>query len=391
MKKALFFVSILLFCVCSNAQNAGKVTIHTKQLEMFNNLMNYSEEKAGGSLDCKRLKKSAMKAAYAKNINDSRLEALIDSLLNSPAYSPEIVKNDRTFRPKRARGIEAYRVGLTVLPDFCINMTAGMNHYWVEYWNSNYRHRADSALAKLKENESEIIQSIILRCKTLLPDDTDMRIEIDIYIIVDGNRGAFQTDNMIVLDAVNTIDLPQFINLLTHEMHHAYYLNWFDKRTSDNKHNKRYLFEYQRGFIFEGIAQLYGYDDYSPELKQMYSDKALITELFDEWISMMRKLDGAFPKLKYSMYQMREYKNAAKRMDKYYPGKIDSYAGRPTAMYYLSYNIYNSIFERGGHVKLKYVIENPDKLLSVYNELNSESMFVPQIPDDVVALWQDNL
>ena len=77
-------------------------------------------------------------------------------------------------------------------------------------------------------------------------------------------------------------------------------------------------------------------------------------------------------------------------MEKYYPGKIDSYAGRPTAMYYLSYNIYNSIFQTGGHDQLKYVIENPEKLLSVYNELYSESMLVPQIPDDVVALWQVN-
>jgi hypothetical protein len=221
-----------------------------------------------------------------------------------------------------------------------------------------------------------------------------MNIEVDIYIIADGNRGAFQIDNMIVMDVVCThsIDLPLFINVLTHEMHHVYYCKWFTEKTADKKRNKgdNCLFEYQTGFIIEGIAQQHDFDAFNTELKQMYANKELITELFDEWISMMRKLKGAFPKVKYSMFQMTEFKKAVRRMEKYYPGEIDSYAGRPTGIYYLSYNIYRSIFESGGHDRLKYVIENPDKLLLVYNELHSESMVVPQIPDDVVMLWQVN-
>jgi hypothetical protein len=73
-------------------------------------------------------------------------------------------------------------------------------------------------------------------------------------------------------------------------------------------------------------------------------------------------------------------------LKKYYPGNIDSieYERRPNFTYYLSYNIYNLIFESGGHENLKYVIENPDKLLLVYNELYTDSMVVPKIPDDVV-------
>ena len=49
------------------------------------------------------------------------------------------------------------------------------------------------------------------------------------------------------------------------------------------------------------------------------------------------------------------------------------------------------IYKYGGHEKLKYVIENPEKLLSVFNELYTESMLIPRIPDDIVNIWQNNL
>jgi len=393
MKKIVILLGILAFSfLYGKAQNEGRVTIHTTQVEMFNNLMSYSAEKAGGKLDCKTTDKTKLKIAYAKNAGDSRLNALIDSLLNSDAYSDEVVKYVQTNHFKKAKGKEAYRIAHTVLPDFCINITAGMSHHWVSYWNSLYKHRADSVLTELIANENEIVESIKAKCKELLPDDADMNTKIDIYIIVDGNRSGFQTGNMIIMDAYHTrvVDIKKFINTLTHEMHHVYYMKWLDEKKSDNKHNKskRYLYEYQKSFIMEGLAQ--SFDNFSPEIKQMYANKELITELFDEYILMMRKMNGAFPKIKSLKYQKNEYKNAVRRMEKYYPGKIDSYANRPTALYYLSYNIYNSIYENGGHVKLKYVIENPEMLLSVYNELYSDLMVVPQIPEDIITLWHNN-
>jgi len=116
-----------------------------------------------------------------------------------------------------------------------------------------------------------------------------------------------------------------------------------------------------------------------------------IVELFDEWIWLMRELKGDSPQLAHSKYQESHYKNAIERKRKYYPGEMTNEANRPTIEYYLSYNIYNSIFESGGHEKLMFVIENPAKLLLVYNELHTDSMLVPRIPDDIVILWRENL
>jgi len=393
MKKKLILLGILAFSfVYCKAQNEGRVTIHTDQVEMFNNLMSYSEEKAGGKLDYKTSDKAQLKIAYDKNAKDSRLNKLIDNLLSSDAYSDEVVKYVRTNHFKKAKGKEAYRIAHTVLPDYCINITAGMSHHWVSYWNSLYKHLVDSVLVELKANENEIVESIKAKCKELLPDDANLHSNIDIHIIVDGNRSGFQTGNMIIMDAynANVVDMNKFINTLTHEMHHVYYMVWLDEKKTDNKHNKskNYLYMYQKSFIMEGLAQ--SFNNFSPEVKQMYANKKLITELFDEWILMIRKMNGAFPKIKSMKYQKNEYKNAIRRMEQYYPGKIDSYVNRPTALYYLSYNIYNSIFESGGRDKIKYVIENPETLLSVYNELYSDSMVVPRIPDDVVTIWKNN-
>lgn len=78
-------------------------------------------------------------------------------------------------------------------------------------------------------------------------------------------------------------------------------------------------------------------------------------------------------------------------MRKFYPHDITSYAHRPTVTYNLGFHIYNYIFEIGGHEMLMYAIENPDKLLSIYNELHTDAMLVPRIPDDIVRIWQENL
>jgi len=86
-----------------------------------------------------------------------------------------------------------------------------------------------------------------------------------------------------------------------------------------------------------------------------------------------------------------EYEKAVERGKKYYQGKNESQHISALARYFLSYHIYNSIFEAAGQEKLKYLIENPDKLLLFYNELYTDSMIVPRIPDDIILLWQENL
>jgi hypothetical protein len=274
-----------------------------------------------------------------------------------------------------------------------------MTDTWINlYWNSEIKQLLNSALSEFEASKNEIIESVIAACKPLLPSDVDLNIGIEIHIIADGNRAGIQFDNKIIMEAflllgLPSLGLPSFIHLLKHEVHHAYYGKWFAKKTANRERNKseRLLYKYQETFISEGIAQRLDFDGFSPEDKQMFANKELIIELFDEWISLMRELTGDSPQTAHLKYQENHYKNAVERKRKYYPGEMTNEANRPTVEYYLSYNIYNSIFESGGQEKLMYVIENPDKLLLVYNELHTDSMLVPRIPDDIVTLWKNNL
>jgi len=389
MKKPILFSCIFLL---SLAYGRSQITIHTDQVVRFHELMKYTEEKAGGKLNCRYASETELQTAFDKNASDIRLNLLIDSLLNLDVYVPAIIGNVRT-QFKEAKGKEAYKVAFTILPDFCIDMTAGMPEIWIDYWNSADRLLVDSAIVELKAKENEIIENIKVACKALLPIDADMNINIEIFIFADGNRGGFQVDNKITMDAFEILDFTTFVYVLQHEMHHAYYENWFAENSSNRERNasENYLYQYQRSFIFEGIAQRLDFDaNYSYEFKQMYANKELITELFDEWITLFRALKGDSPQTLISLYQENEYEKAIERGKKYYQGKEESSLVRPYARYFLSYHVYNSIFEVAGQEKLRYVIENPDKLLLVYNELHTDSMLVPRIPNDIVKIWQEN-
>jgi hypothetical protein len=148
----------------------------------------------------------------------------------------------------------------------------------------------------------------------------------------------------------------------------------------------------QISFIKEGIAQQFNYPNYPQPVQEMYHNEELINELFVEWVSLIRKSKKAFPKLNYVLYSKNMDENATERLKKYCPKKsyISALPYRPTVLYYLSYNIYNTILEEGGKEKLLYVIENPGELFAIYNKLHNETMLVPKIPDDIVELWTTN-
>jgi len=307
--------------------------------------------------------------------------------------NPESAGNVRT-QFNESKGKEAYRVAFTLLSDYCIGMTGGMTNIWVAYWNNHeFRSHITDAIIELNANKKEIIESVKSACKVLLPDNVDMDTEVNIHIIADGNRGYFQFGNNVMMDIIYFDDFSEFLYTLKHEMHHAYYRKWFAEKTSNKERNEGedYLYQCQESFIFEGIAQRLDFDaTYSNEHKQMFANKELITELFDEWITLFRALKGDSPQTVIEMYQENEYERAIERGKKYYPGKNETHHIRPDIQYFLSYNIYNSIFEAAGQEKLKYVIENPDKLLLIYNELHIDSMIVPRIPDDIVRIWQES-
>ena len=403
MKKSLLLACFFLFCTLGKSQ----ITIHTAQIEAFHALMTYIEEKAGGKLTCGCFDGVDLQAVFDRNSKDSTLNVLIENLLNSsPYYLPERIRNVRIWltddEEATAQGKDAYRIAFTILPDFCVtDMTGGMPRTWIQYWNHEDREQVDNAIIELKANKEEIVKITKSSIKTLLPSDIDMDAKINIHIIVAGNRGDHVFGNDVMMDMIwwlllyDGFDLSHFTSVLKHEMHHVYYIRWLAERIGNRERTEgeRFLWWYQRSFMVEGIAQRFDSGDKSPGVKQMFASRELITELFDEWIYVMRGMMGDYPQLAFQIYRESLADIAVERLKRFWPGDPDlmEMPARPNVTYYLSYNIYNLIYKSGGHEKLRFVIENPEKLLSVFNELHTDCMIVPRIPEDVVALWYNNL
>jgi hypothetical protein len=399
MKKLLLFLGfLLLFCSYGKAQ----LIIHTSEIEKFHNLMKYIEEKAGGKLSCSHGDTTELQTAFEKNSEDSKLIALIDSLMNTTVrYERGGIRHItvKNFSEKIPTAKEAYRVAFAVLPDFCVELVGGIGNkteIWVEYWN-NHEHRKhiENSAIELSTNMEAIVESMMPDLKALFPDDVDMNVEVNIHLIIDGHDGGFFYGNHTVMDLLSGefADFANFFAVLTHEIHHIYYSNWLGERFTNKERSQgeKRLVNYQFRFIIEGIATRYDFPFFSSEVKQMYANKDLLAELFDEWITFMREIKNDSSQA-WEMAWDYLGDRSIEWQKKYWPGDTNSIMQgyRPTVFYYVSYNLFNSIYEHGGQEKLKYVIENPDKLLSVYNELYTDSMLMPRIPDDIVIIWQNN-
>jgi len=401
MKKQLLFVWLFLFCAAGKAQ----ITINTAQIEAFHNLMQYIEQKAGRTLSCECLEGVDLQAVFDKNSQDSTLNVLIENLLNSsPYYLPERLRFVGVWLTDdgeaTAQGKHAYRIAFTILPDFCVRISGRMSETWIQYWNHEDRNQVDNSIGELKANQKEIIKNAKPGIKALLPDDVDMNAEINIHIITAGNAGDHMFGNDIMMDMIwwvlyESFDISRFTKVLKHEIHHVFYIPWLAERFGNKERNlgERLLWRYQESFILEGVASFFDFPLSSPEGKQMFANRELIAELFDEWTTVIRGLMGDSPRKYFSIFQNEWGPVSVERLKRFWPGDPDSivFAGRPTVTYSVSHNIYLSILESGGHEKLKFVIENPAKLLSVFNELHTECMIVPRVPDDIVVLWKNNL
>ena len=63
---------------------------------------------------------------------------------------------------------------------------------------------------------------------------------------------------------------------------------------------------------------------------------------------------------------------------------------RPTYLYYISYLLYDTIEKNGRNEEIKFVIEHPETLLEVYNNLWSENDLIPKYPIDIIEIWKNN-
>lgn len=412
MKKYLFIILFLFPNFVAFSQNSIEIIEESKNKEFklvtisaepalrFYNLMNYLENKSNQGFNYKQVDRQSRRDNYKANINDKKIQEMIDSLLSLPVYEAisEVSRIYNKYGISVKKGKKTYRDAFNNLPIYCVAMNAGRPYTWVEYWIKDYKKEMFTIVDYVQKNGNKIIEYSIQQSKQLLPAECNLNIGVDVFIVFDGNRGSFQKNNMIILDLMNKnlYDTVTFQNVLTHEFHHRYYGEWLDKKLSgkkrDNKH--KILLMLQESFLMEGVAQQYTISSYNNQALELLYNRELMKEINDEWISSIREINASsFPKMSSVRIIRKQHSKEMQWLNNYCskPVENETVQYRPSVIYYLSYHIYNSILEKKGLKGLFYVIENPDKLLSEYNSIYSEDLLIPMIPEDIVKLWANNL
>jgi len=376
-----------------------RITINTEPAFNFCNIMNYLQGKSEKGFICKNDDKAFIKDNYFSNLNDKKLQGMIDSLLSLPVYNAisevsKIYNKNGLFAKK---GKKTYIDAFNNLPFHCVPMNGGRPNSWVEYWNEGNHKKMHSIIEHIQKNEEQIIETAIARCKQFLPNNYKLSIGADIYIAFDGNRGSFQKNQMIVIDLMNKelLDTTLFHNVLTHELHHRLYSEWLNNNFFGKKKrriNKTQLL--QKSMILEGIAQQYTISNYNSQAIELLNNKELMKEIYDEWILITRKINSSsFPKIASAKVYKNQFHKEILWLNKFCtkPIEEETVKYRPSVIYYISYHLYNTIYTKTGLTGLSYVIENPDQLLKEYNRIHTEDMLIPIIPDDIIIQWSNNL
>lgn len=228
-------------------------------------------------------------------------------------------------------------------------------------------------------NSVEIKDSLVL---SLLPQNgINDSLSMVLYYTVDGNRGGYEEENIMVLDLVGTSPMRAMRqdNVISHEMHNIYYEDWL-RRDITTAQKDSALRVFQIAFVKEGIAQYLTYPDYSKPIKQLYANKKLLQELLTDLENGVN-------------LETDNYKLDIKRLWRYLPfAAIGNYQHRPNIIYYLSLNVYQSIEKAGGREMLQYVIENPKELINTYNRLyDAKIMNFKPFSDSFTKRWSNNM
>lgn len=393
----IFFGIIFSFQSCKN-QNKGFISLDTEQAKRFCDLMNYLESKSDKGFKNKNTTTEVARQNYNANKQDTYLTRKIDSLLSLPVYRILDKISAAYIDNEKYTGRSAYREAFLHFPVESIRMNGGLSKRWAGFWGNTSDSILEPFLLYLSRHKEEVLNDALEKSKNLLPTELDTNIVTKVIVCCDGNRGSFQWGDKIIMELLDfkNIDTTLFVDRLSHEIHHRYYKRWLADNflKKDKSDNQKALFEYQESFISEGIAQQLNFADYNTETKELYSNKGLISELYNEWILSLRNLEDA--KSPIDMYQkIREQDNERRFLlvKKYCPDDTNPniIAPKPQKNYYLSYYMYSEILAKEGTDKLRFVIENPSTLLSEYNKIYSTELLIPQIPDDIIKLWASNL
>jgi Putative zinc dependent peptidase (DUF5700) len=398
----IIFLSIgILSCQQNRKKNSetNPLLFNFEQSERFIDLMDYLEAKDSSGFAIEKLSDELISQNFQANSIDVVLNKKIDSLLSLSVYDDfsEITTsyvNDTTYE-----GREGYRMSFLFFPKTRINMSAGMSDIWATFWEKNNDAKVIQILNTIKREEKQITEKALSTSVELLPEGFNLPVVTEVIFCFDGNRGSFTNDSQIFMEMFDfpsdDFILERFINVLTHELHHIYYGNWFSNQlsTTNMSAKQEALFNYMEPIIFEGIAQQIDHNDKSDQAKYLFNHRPLIEDLFIEMTTSIRKIANSNEPL--ITFEEENGKIWDKRMDflkKYLPEGYEdnTISNAPTIVYYIGYQLYNSILQKGGKKRLNFVIENYDCLLEEYNKIHSADLLIPKIPDDIVKLWKNS-
>lgn len=375
MKKTIAATFLFVFAaVFGFSQNAG-IYVDLSPIERFCALMSHIDKQQSGKFGTKYGTVDQLRAAYQVNSKDTVRQQLIEALLDTRPYSHQYMDKVQCWK---YRGKEAYRVAFNMIGDYCPQMTADMPRVWIKFWNQvKSRNLSMSDIAKAVSSFT-IDYDFVLSYLPKSGVDTTLRMAL--YYAADGNRGAYQEDNIMVFDIISEpLTTNKFIqNTIAHEVHHIYYGAWLDQHINTTPVDSVFR-KFQLTFMKEGLAQHVNYPTYSGAIKKLYANGALLKELQED--------------LETGNYTTDNYDTEMNRLKKYLPSASErDYGYRPTPHYYLSYNMYQSIAQVAGKETLQFVIENPKELISTYNKLYDEKVmrFGP-FSDAFEKRWRNNL
>lgn len=393
------YLVICVVCIITSCKSKQKTVLsfNIEPAEKFIELIDYLESKSEAGFNSNIDSKELIKQQFELNRRDTLLIQKIEALLSLPVYN-ELGKITATYIDSiEYTGKEAYRLTFLNLPSSIPRMRGAVAEQWVDFWKKGFDKPAALLLQEIKSQEKKVIHTALNNCYNLLPDGIPYNQPIEVIFCFDGNRGSYAKDNTIVMDMLDfpSTDISHFNKVLAHELHHVIYGDWLHndllKINITIKNNA--LFKYQRRIIVEGIAQQITYPDYSNQVKNLYNNKALIEELFVDWINTMRQIaKSKQPNLDLQHINKEMWGSRSNKwLKKYVSNEIEeeTFSRRPTTDYYISYHLYNAIYQKGGIKRLKYVVKNYDCLLEEYNNIYASDLLIPKIPSDVVSIWQN--
>ena len=363
--------------------------------EKFIDVIDYIEKSSNQELINKKFSEELIASNYKNNKTDKSLNTKINYLLELPAYY-KLSKDATAYTDTSViKGIDAYKFAFLNLPYKRTRMNGGRASLWIDYWENNHNLKASKFLNDINEDSESIKNKAIILSNEYYPSDIVKKDTIKTIFCIDGYRSSFTSENIIYMELIASTDfnIERFTKILSHELHHINYSNWLLNNYEFISEKQKGIYNFQRGFILEGIAQQINFIDYNEQVKKLYDNKELLIELnkdFAENIVRISKSKTPIETSKESNSNM--WAKSSALLEKYCKENYEEHtiSHRPTYKYYISYKLYEEIKKNGKKGEFKFVIENPESLLEVYNNLRNENNIIPKYPDEIVELWKTN-